>query len=273
MMGTRDARIDAYIEKSAEFARPILRHIRETVHAASPDIDETIKWGFPHFTHQGIVCSMAAFKEHCAFGFWKGPLLVKEGHASEEAMGQFGRIRTLRDLPPKKVIIGYVREAIRLNQEGVKVPALATRKRKEEIEAPPEFTRALRKQPGAVKAFEKMPPSHRREYIEWITEAKRAETRDRRIATAVEWISEGKSRNWKYEKRWGRGIAPPVTTISSITDGRGSAPPLHQGDRLSARFQRVHRHHQQVAGAAPCQQAAGTVGFVGGILDIIILRT
>src|SRR5262245_57422747 len=122
-MGTRDARIDAYIAKSAEFARPILTHLRELVHSACPDVEETMKWSFPHFMYKGMLCSMASFKEHCAFGFWKGSLIVEKGNSElERAMGQFGRITRLAELPSKKVMIGYIKEAMKLNEAGVKSP-------------------------------------------------------------------------------------------------------------------------------------------------------
>lgn len=199
-MGKRDPRVDSYIEKAAEFARPILRHLRETIHAASPEIDEEMKWSVPHFTYKGILCSMAAFKQHCAFGFWKQALILRDGDLPRmEAMGLFGRIRSVSDLPSRDVLIGYVREAMRLNEEGVKAPA--SPKRKRELETPKAFRDALERRPAAQAAFAGFSPSHRYEYVEWIAEAKRQETRDRRIATATEWIAEGKPRNWKYMKR------------------------------------------------------------------------
>src|SRR6266550_8098490 len=133
-MGKKDPRIDAYIGRSADFAKPILNHIRKLVHAAFPDSEETIKWNFPHFMHQGILCSVAAFKAHCAFGFWKGRLIVgkKKGIASaeDEAMGQFGRITSLADLPSDETMIGYVREAVRLNEAGIKEPARSRPKKR-----------------------------------------------------------------------------------------------------------------------------------------------
>src|SRR4051812_42128922 len=121
-MGMRDARIDAYIANAAEFARPILLHLRELVHAACPDVEETMKWSFPHFQYKGMLCGMTAFKEHCAFGFWKHKLIVQKGVASEEAMGQFGKLTKLSDLPAKKVLTGYIQQAMKLNDDGVKVP-------------------------------------------------------------------------------------------------------------------------------------------------------
>jgi uncharacterized protein YdeI (YjbR/CyaY-like superfamily) len=201
-MGTRDPRIDAYIANSADFARPILTHLREVVHAACPPVEETMKWAFPHFMYEGILCSMASFKQHCAFGFWKGSLIVDgNGRSAEEAMGQFGRITKLSDLPPKKVLAGYVKEAMRLNDEGVKSPTRSAPKaRKGEVAVPDDLASALKRNRKARATFEGFSPSHRREYVEWITEAKGEETRKRRLETAVEWMAEGKARHWKYAK-------------------------------------------------------------------------
>lgn len=198
-MGTRDPRVDAYIGKSAEFARPILTRLRDTVHAACPGVVETMKWSMPHFEYHGMLAGMAAFKEHCSFGFWRAALVLPEGvDRSGEAMGQFGCIRTLSDLPPKRVLTRYVKRAARLNEEGIKAEPKPRKRR--EIPVPDDFAAALRRSRRAAKVFDEFPPSHRREYLEWITEAKRAETRERRIAQAVEWIAEGKGRNWKYER-------------------------------------------------------------------------
>lgn len=197
-MGTRDPRVDAYVARSAEFARPILEHIREAVHAGCPEVEETMKWNAPHFMHHGMMCGMASFKEHCAFGFWKGALVVDTGEERlASAMGQFGCIRTLKDLPSKRALVGYVKKAAKLNEDGVKAPR-AQKARARPLPLPDDLAAALRKNRKALAAFEAFPPSHRREYIEWITEAKRDETKQRRIAQAVEWIAEGKHRNWKY---------------------------------------------------------------------------
>lgn len=200
-MASRDPRVDAYIAKSAEFARPILEHLREVVHAACPDAEETIKWGFPHFQYQGLLCHMAAFKGHCAFGFWKGALVFGEGVAADTAMGQFGRITGIADLPSKKVLGGYIKKAMALNEDGVKSPSRSKPKvpRPDPI-IPDELAAALGENPAARARFDQLSPGHRREYIEWIDEAKTAPTRVRRIETTIQWVSEGKSRNWKYEK-------------------------------------------------------------------------
>jgi uncharacterized protein YdeI (YjbR/CyaY-like superfamily) len=198
-MGTRDPRIDAYIEGSAPFAQPILRHLRELVHEACPQVEETMKWSMPHFMYHGMLAGMSAFKQHAAFGFWKGSLI--EGlEPKSEAMGQFGCIRDVRGLPSKRLIRGWIRQAMKLNEDGVKAPARAKRdKPRAEAEVPPDLAAALKKNRAAKDAFAAFRPSHRREYVEWIGEAKQQATRDRRLAQAIEWIAAGKSRNWKYE--------------------------------------------------------------------------
>lgn len=199
-MGNRDPRVDAYIAKSADFAKPILNHIRTVVHEACPPVEETIKWSMPHFDYGGILCSMAAFNEHCAFHLWHGSLIVENG--TREAMGQFGRITKVSDLPPKKAMIGYIKAGMKLRDEGVTSPTRSKAKKKSvEVVVPVELTTALKKNKKALAAFESFPPSHKREYAEWISEAKREETRKKRVDNAVEWITEGKGRNWKYEKR------------------------------------------------------------------------
>jgi uncharacterized protein YdeI (YjbR/CyaY-like superfamily) len=198
-MGTRDERVDAYIAKSAEFARPILNHLREVVHAACPEVEETMKWSFPNFMYKGILCSMASFKEHCAFGLWKGSLVLnKNGDYTKEGMGHLGRITKLSDLPSKKVLTGYIKEGMKLNDAGVKSPTRSKPKQPKEVVVPEELTSALAKNKKALATFEKFSPSHKREYIEWITEAKTEATRTRRLETAIEWMAEGKPRNWKY---------------------------------------------------------------------------
>jgi hypothetical protein len=203
-MGTRDARVDAYIERAQPFAKPILTHIRRVVHGACPEVRETMKWSFPHFDYKGIFCGMASFKQHCTFGFWKGSILrdTVKGMPSggEKAMGHFGRIASLDDLPNDKTLTKIVQVAARLNDEKITEPRKKA-KPKPPLKVPPYFTQALRKSKKAFAAFEAFPPSHRREYVQWVTEAKTQETRNRRLATAIEWISEGKGRNWKYERK------------------------------------------------------------------------
>jgi uncharacterized protein YdeI (YjbR/CyaY-like superfamily) len=197
-MGVKDPRVDAYIEESADFARPILSHMRDVVHEACPDVEETIKWGFPHFMFKGILCSMASFKQHCALGFWKGSLIVEGDESrSEEAMGQFGRIQSLEDLPPEDTLLAYIKKAMELNEKGIQPKK--KKAARADFEMPDDFETALREQSGVWDAFEAMPPSHRREYLEWITSARREDTRCRRIAKAVAQISDGKSLHWKYQ--------------------------------------------------------------------------
>jgi len=202
-MGTRDKRIDAYIAKSAEFARPILTYLRDIVHEGCPEVQETIKWGFPNFDYKGIMCGLAAFKEHCAFGFWKGSLIFDpKENKNMDAMGQFGRITSFRDLPSKKTLIGYVKKARQLNDDGVKVPRKITPpEKKKDLEVPDYFTAALKKNKKALATFEGFPYSKKKDYVEWVTEAKTDETREKRLKTSVEWMAEGKGRNWKYEKK------------------------------------------------------------------------
>lgn len=201
-MGTRDPRVDAYVAKSADFARPILEHLRGAVHEGCPDVEEAMKWSFPHFVYRGMLCSMASFKEHCAFGFWKGALVLEQDGRSAEAMGQFGRITKLADLPPRKVLVAYVKKAARLNDEGVKAPRPARPKRPASgIRVPADFAAALKKNKRAFSTFNAFSPSHKREYLTWVTEARGEDTRQRRLETAIAWMSEGKTRNWKYERK------------------------------------------------------------------------
>jgi uncharacterized protein YdeI (YjbR/CyaY-like superfamily) len=196
----RDPRIDAYIARSAPFARPILEHLRAVVHAACPEVSETIKWGMPAFEYKGPLAAMAAFKAHATFGFWKGTLILDDpGRRDGEAMGQFGRIASLADLPSKRALTGYLKKAMALNDAGTKVDRRSATPRRA-IPMPKDFAAALARSTRARTAFDGMPPSHRREYLEWIVEAKRDETRRRRIATAVAWLTEGKSLRWRYER-------------------------------------------------------------------------
>jgi len=197
-MGKRDPRVDAYIAKSAPFAKPILEHIRETVHAAWPEIEETIKWSMPFFDYKGPVCQMAAFKAHCALGFWKGSLILGKTEKQDEAMGQMGKITSISDLPSKREIARLVKAGAALNEAGVVVKRKPAAKKS--LEIPDDLAAALKKNAKARATFEAFSASHRREYIEWIVEAKREETRSRRLAQAIEWLAEGKARNWKYEK-------------------------------------------------------------------------
>ncbi len=198
----QDPRIDAYIAKAAPFAQTILQHIRKLVHKACPDITETMKWSFPHFEYKGVVCSMAAFKQHCAFGFWKASIMKDTNKIMQikdrGAMGHFDRITSIKDLPTDKIMIAYIKEAVQLNEDGVKLPA-KTKTVQKEIVIPTDITAALKKNTKARKVFEAFSPSHKKEYIEWITEAKTEPTRIKRLNTMLEWLEEGKDRNWKYK--------------------------------------------------------------------------
>ena len=197
-MARKDPRIDAYIASKAAFARPILRHLRQVVRAACPDVEETIKWGMPAFYYRGPLCGMAAFKAHATFGFWKGKLIVDaKGVDLDTAMGQFGRITSLDELPAKRVILAYVKKAMALNESGVKVKRVV--RARAPLKLPPEFAAALARNKRARATFDAFSPSCRREYVEWISEAKRDATRTTRIATSIEWLTEGKKLNWKYE--------------------------------------------------------------------------
>lgn len=197
-MGIRDPRVDRYITRAPSFARPILTELRDLVHDTCPGVQETLKWGMPSFMHHGILCGMAAFQAHATFGFWKGKLIVDaKSNKNYEAMGQFGRITKMSDLPSKRVLAGYIRQAMKLNEENVKVPRAATKARRP-IAVPADLRVALAKSAKARKTFDDFAPSHRREYLEWITEAKREETRRKRIAQTVEWLAAGRKRNWKY---------------------------------------------------------------------------
>ena len=196
-MPKTDPRVDAYIAKSAAFAKPILRHIRQLVHAACPDVEETIKWNMPGFLHRGLMLGMAGFKAHCAVSFWKAQLIFNPDSASAEAMGQLGRITSPADLPGDEILLGYIRKAAALNDAGIPKPAPKKSKTKKEIVVPDYFLAALRKNKTALAAFENFSPSHQRESVEWLTGAKREETRARRLKTAIARIAAGNSRMWK----------------------------------------------------------------------------
>ena len=200
-----DSRIDDIIAKNQTFAQPILKHLRKLIHTACPDVEEKVKWGMPHFDYRGeSMCHMAGFKAHCAFGFWKASLMkdksLMDNAASESAMGHLGRITSLKDLPADKVLLGYIKEAMQLNEMGIKVKKAP----KAEVvvpDMPAIMQTALRKNKKANTAFEAFTPGHKKEYINWIAEAKSEATQLKRLEQALEWIAEGKSRNWKYEKK------------------------------------------------------------------------
>lgn len=199
-MPTTDSRIDDYIERSADFAKPILNHIRKLVHEAIPDVEEKIKWSMPFFDYKGPLCNMASFKQHCAFGFWKQSLLEQDAFPTEKtAMGSFGRVTSVKDLPGDKLMIKLIRQAAKLNEDGVKIPKKPA-KEKKELVVPNTLAAALKKNTKARKTFEEFPYSKRKDYIEWLDEAKTDATREKRLATTIQQLEEGKSRNWKYEK-------------------------------------------------------------------------
>jgi uncharacterized protein YdeI (YjbR/CyaY-like superfamily) len=199
-MATRDPRIDAYIAKSAEFAKPILAHLRAVVHVACPDVEETMKWSMPHFDYRGeMMCAMAAFKAHAVFGFWKGSLVLGANAQSREAMGSFGRITSVKELPAKRVLVGYVRKAMALNEAGIK-PVRTPKQPKAAPKMPADLAAALKKSKRAWAQWQAFTPGRRREYVAWILDAKQDATRARRIAVTVSQVAEGKSQNWKYER-------------------------------------------------------------------------
>lgn len=199
-MPTRNPAVDAYIAKAAPFARPILTELRAAVHAASPELTESIKWGRPFFEHRGPVCGMAAFKAHCAFIFWKGGLVTGDASAGAGALGDLGRLHTTADLPPRRKLTAWVKRAIELDATGEKVPR-PVKHRKPSLRTPADLAAGLRANAAARRAFQSFPPSARREYVEWIVGAKAAATRAKRLATALEWLADGKRLHWRYEAR------------------------------------------------------------------------
>ena len=193
-----DPRFDAYIARQADFAKPILNHLREVVHAACPDCEETLKWSSPSFMYKGeILAGMAAFKQHATFGFWKGSLVVGKGEEMMSGMGQFGRLTSVGDLPPRKQLEALVKKAMKLTDDGVKT--VRDKHKKAEFTVPQDLRAAIDAVPAAAATFAAFPPSAQREYVEWVSEAKRDETRTKRLNQTVEWLAEGKRRNWKYE--------------------------------------------------------------------------
>jgi len=201
-MPKKDPRVDAYIKKSQDFAKPILTHLREVIHKACPDVEETIKWSFPNFVYKNaVMCNMAGFKAHAVFGFWKSSLL-KDPHKvlkTDGAMGSFDKLTNLKDLPSDKILIEYIHEAMKLNEQGMKVERKKPPVDKK-IVIPGYLKKALELDKKAAKQFESFSYSKKKEYVEWLEEAKTEETREKRLLTAIDWISEGKGRNWKYER-------------------------------------------------------------------------
>lgn len=202
-MAEKSEKINAYILNAKPFAKPILEHIRNLVHAACPQVEEKIKWGFPHFDYKGqMMCSMAGFKQHCAFVFWKASLIdpaLDKMAKSESAMGHLGRITDLNKLPSDKTIMRWIKKAMQLNDAGIKISkSKPSEKKKSELIIPDDLFSALNKNKHAIKAFSKFSYSQKNEYIQWVEEAKTEATRNKRIETTVIWVSEGKIRNWKY---------------------------------------------------------------------------
>jgi len=198
-----DSRVDAYIGKAAPFAQPILKHLRELVHSVSPLLTETIKWGFPFFDYNGSVCQMASFKEHIGFGFWKEKQLNDPGKLIQQedgSAGSFGKITSLSDLPSDEILVDFIKQAMQLNEAGNKKPVIKKETApKAPIEMPADFADLLASNPTALGVYYNFSPSAKRDYLEWIVEAKSDTTRLKRMETAVEWISEGKTRHWKYK--------------------------------------------------------------------------
>jgi uncharacterized protein YdeI (YjbR/CyaY-like superfamily) len=197
-----DPRVDTYIAKSADFAQPILKHIRQIVHEASPLITENIKWGMPFFEYKGPLCQMAAFKQHMGFGFWKASRLNDPDQllnpGEETAAGSFGRISSITDLPADDVIKIFVLQAIDLNEAGVKIAKPKPSADKKELIIPDYFAEILTRHPQAKATFDAFSYSNKKEYVTWVTEAKTDATRQKRIDTSIEWLTEGKPRMWKY---------------------------------------------------------------------------
>jgi uncharacterized protein YdeI (YjbR/CyaY-like superfamily) len=201
-------RVDLYIANSRPFAQPILEHIRQLVHKACPPVAETIKWSRPFFEYKGVILgNMSAFNEHCSFGFWGeeiSAVLREQKVLQPDAMGSLGRLTRVEDLPSSKQMLTLLRQSVAFIDSGQYTSPIAARQRvvkapTSAAEAPPQFAKALKANKKASAAYAKFSPSCKREYVEWIADAKRDETRDKRIATAIEWISEGRQRNWKYQ--------------------------------------------------------------------------
>jgi len=199
-METYDPRQDEYIAKAADFAQPILIHLRQLIHDTVPEIQETMKWSMPFFDLKGPVCQMAAFKQHCTFGLWKGALLPDPDNLLEKSnsMGHFRRITSLADLPADEILMQYIREAVELNKQGIKVVKLKSTI-KPPLVVPDYFATLLKENPQAETQFNAFSNSHKKEYVEWITDAKTEGTRQKRMLTAIEWMSQGRSRHWKHQ--------------------------------------------------------------------------
>ena len=153
-MPKKDPRVDAYIAKAGDFARPILNRIRKLVHAACPDVEETIKWSAPFFEHKGILLATPAFKRHCALIFWKGRLFL-----SKDQKAKLRRLTSISELPGSKILTSYIKKAVKLNEAGIKIPLRPKSKVKKPVVVPDYFLAALRKKKGAggVREFQSQP--------------------------------------------------------------------------------------------------------------------
>lgn len=199
----KEQKVDEYIAKAADFAQPILEHIRDLVHQVCPEVKETIKWGFPNFEYKGVFCSMAAFKQHCVFTFWKASLLEDPYkifiNVGTSAMGQLGKLQSISDLPSDKVLKEYIKEAIILNEKGIKIQK-PLKGQSDTLQLPQYLLEAFAVNEKAKINFEAFSNSNKKEYLDWLKEAKTEKTLQKRLATAIEWIAENKSKNWKYKK-------------------------------------------------------------------------
>lgn len=204
-MAITNPTVDVYIAKAAPFAQPVLNHLRELIHKTCPEVEENIKWGMPSFEYKGMLCGFASFKQHCTFGFWKASLMkdkvLMDNARSESAMGHLGRITSLKDLPSDKKITAWIKEAMKLNVEGKKI-IKAKPVVKKDLVIPAYIPAAIKKNKKAWGTFEQFSPSAKKEYVEWITEAQSEETKNKRLSQAIEWMAEGKPRNWKYMKEY-----------------------------------------------------------------------
>jgi uncharacterized protein YdeI (YjbR/CyaY-like superfamily) len=202
-MASKDPRVDSYIAAAAEFARPVLAHLRKVIHQECPTAVETIKWGCPFFDYHGLLCGFAAFKAHCSLFFWRdidvsrGLAITNTAGSAGSRMGQFGKITSMADLPKDSVLLACVRAAVEQRDSPTSKTKRARRPAKE-LPVPADLKKALAANAKAAATFEDFAPSHRRAYLDWISEAKRPETRSRRLATTIEWLTEGKAQNWKY---------------------------------------------------------------------------
>jgi uncharacterized protein YdeI (YjbR/CyaY-like superfamily) len=198
-MPNKSKEVDAYIAKSPEFARPILTKIRDSFHQGCPALEEKLKWSVPSFEYKGMMGGMAAFKHYVTFGFWKQSLMKDpQGVFEKDRPMASGRLTSVKDLPPDKVLIAYVKEAAALNDNGVKVPRPPRAKVAAQLRVPADLAKALEKNAKAKATFTGFSPSQRNEYVEWLTDAKQDATRSQRLATTIEWLAQGKPRNWKY---------------------------------------------------------------------------